>query len=310
MNAHLKTGRFAVLAGIFMALAAVAASAQDKTYNLAVKYTVGDLLTYKMQMNTNMELKTPDGNPGPLPAMEMVMSTTTRMKTAGIKPDGTAVITTRNEKGEMTMMGNTVPIPKTPDVTLEIDKRGVGKMRGLEKIEGAQVLSQFMNMNQLPTTGAVLPDHPVKIGDSWETEIPSPMGGTVKFTSTLLGVEQVGGQETLKIKQVMTMPMNFKIGPDTKPTTDEDKAMLIMKGDYIMNGLVNILEENGRLIKMAADIKGDITMEMKGDAAQQSPFGDKMNMKLDGKMSMNLLSADKVTAPAPVPPNKKPNKKG
>ena len=56
-------------------------------------------------------------------------------------------------------------------------------------------------------------------------------------------------------------------------------------------------------------MKTEIKMEMKGEAASQSPFGSEMNMKMDGKMSMNLLSAGKVPA-VPVKAVTKTDKKG
>jgi len=279
----------------------------DKTYDIKAKYSVGDLLKYQMNMNLNMAMTVPNGA-SPFPGGEMVMTSGLKYKTVGIKPDGTAVITIQTEGAKGTMMGQEMPVPATPPITMEVDSRGIGKMRGMENVPGGQVLSQLMNMNKMPSMGLALPDHPVKIGESWDVEIPSPMG-KIKMASTLLGVERLGGVETLRIKMITTMPLDFKMGAAGTPVTDDAKAMMIMSGNSVTSSILNIQSDNARILKLAGDIKTDMKMTMKGEAASQSPFGSEMNMKMDGKMSLNLLSAGKVPA-TPVKPPVKADKKG
>jgi hypothetical protein len=295
-----------VLAGGAGLLAVSAALAQDtntqadpnKTYDLKAKYSVGDLLSYKMQMDMNMEMKGQNGS-SPFPGGKMEMSSDVRYKTVGIRPDGTAVIVMQTQNGKGTMAGNALPVPETPPITMEIDSRGIGKVRGMENVPGGQALSQMFNMNRVPTMGVVLPDHPVKVGDTWNAEIPSPMGA-IKIDCTLLGTEPVGGKETLRVKMTTTMPLDMKMGAGGKPVTEAEQAMMVMTGNAITNSILNILPDNARLVKMAGDMSTNMKMEIKGEAASQSPFGSEMNMKVDGKMSMNLVSAGRVPA-SPVP---------
>src|SRR5579872_1106649 len=282
---------FLALASALLAVAVIPASARgqqdqpppppvdpNKTYDLAAKYSVGDLLKYKAQMNFNVQVTTPGGN-NAFPGGDIAGGFTMRMKTVGLLPDGTGVIALTVEGSEMSMMGNTLPMPQMPTTMIEADRRGRTKPRGLATAPGAgQAFAQMFDMNRMSSSmGAVLPDHPVKVGDTWQTEMPMPIGGTLKVVNTLMGVETVGGLETLKVKQVMTMPFDIKIGPDQKPTRDASKAVMVMTGSGTVDGVLNILESNARLVRMVADIKSDMAMELNGDAAQQSPFGSTMS---------------------------------
>jgi hypothetical protein len=276
----------------------------NKTWDIKAKYSVGDLLMYKMQMDYNMEMTTPSGA-SPLPGGgKMEMSSDIRYKTVGVKPDGSAVIVMQTQNAKGTMAGNALPIPETPPITMEIDPRGVGKMRGMENLPGGQILGQMLNMNRLPSIGVVLPDHPVKVGDAWTVEIPTAMGN-IKIDCTLLGAEPVGGAETLRLKMTTTMPLNMKMGSSGTPVTDESIAMMVMTGSATSNSILNIAPDTARLIKMAGDISTNMKMTFKGDAATKSPFGSEMNMKMGGKMSMNLTSAGKVPGAATTPDKKK-----
>jgi hypothetical protein len=298
-----------LLPGIRQAEPAATTQDPNRTFTPVAKYAVGDLLKYRLSMAMNMEMVVPGGE-SPMPPMSVSNTSTVAMKTAGIKPDGAAVIVITTTSGKTTMNGQERAMPQTPPVTMEVDKRGIAKMRGMEKIPGAEALGEFMNMTRMPTMGAVLPDHPVKVGESWEAELPAPMGGkTMKVVSTLLGVEMIGNQETLKIKQDLTMPLQMGIGKEGKPTRDMDGAMMTMTGSITSSNVMNVLESGARLLRLVGDSNADIEMRLKGETAKQSPFGDTMNMKMGMKMKMDLLSAGKVQS-APAKPAAKPRKKG
>jgi hypothetical protein len=289
--------------GAMLALALAPLRAQEtpadpnKTWDIKAKFAVGDLLRYTMRMNMTMEMTTPSGASPLQGPQEMTTAADLKYKTVGIKPDGTAVVVLQTENNKTTLAGNEIPVPETPPITMEIDSHGVGKMRGLENLPGGQAFAQLLNMNRMPTMGVVLPDHPVKVGDNWGTTLDSPMG-KIKMDCTLLGTETVGGTDTLRIKMVTSVPLDMKMGAAGAPVTDAAKAMMVMTGSVVSNAVFNILPENARIVKMAGDLTSAIKMEMKGDAASQSPFGSEMNMKMGGKMQMNLVSVGKVPAAA------------
>jgi hypothetical protein len=279
------------------------AGSSEKTFTPVFKYTVGELLTYSMKMTMKMEMKGEQGDL-PLPGGENVMSGKAKLKTVKVKPDGTGVVHYTMSNFSMQMMGQTMQMPEMPPVTMEMDSRGRTKVVNAPAAQGNPMMGQFMNMQQGPNSGIILPDRPIKVGDTWETEVdvPGVAGQKAKATCKLAAVEQVGGQEALRIEQVMEGPMDMLVGPNGQPTTDAASAMMSMKGTFSVNSVSHVLEKNGRLLKSSGEMKLDMVMEMKGDAAAQSPFGSKMNMKMDGKMSTDLVSATMVNPSAQTKP--------
>lgn len=267
-----------------------------KTYTLVAKYATGDLLKYALQMHMAMDMKTAKGESPPLPGpMEGTSTMVMRMKTAGVKPDGTGVIVTNILNGQFSMMGNSAEFPSMPPFTMEVDRLGkIVKMRDLPAMPGGQMMSQFMNFNNMPGMGAVLPDHPVKIGDTWVTEIPFPMAGAqkIKIVSTLLGVEAINNRPTLKIKQEMSIPFNLKMGQDGRPTESAEDAFMSTNGQMTASGTMNILESNARVVRSVYE--GDGKIEMTGKAFPVEQTGGSIIMKMTMKMNMDLISAGKV----------------
>jgi hypothetical protein len=211
------------------------------------------------------------------------------------------------ENSSVIVNGSKAAAPAAPPVKMEINKLGVAKMSGLEKVQGAEMITKMFNFDSLPSMGALFPDHPIKVSESWETLMANPLGGEekLKIVSTLLGMETIGGRETLKIKMVINMPMTIAMGANSQPTKDVSTAIMVMTGYVTTNSIMNVLEETGRLVKSVNSMKGEMNMELKGDAAKQSPFGTKMNMKLDGATTLALFSEGKVPA-APAVAVKKP----
>ena len=165
----------------------------------------------------------------------------------------------------------------------------------------------------MPATGILLPDHPVKLGDTWQDEQPFPIGDTKgKITCTLLSTESIQGQDTLKIKQLWVVPIVMSIGMDGKPTKDEASAFMIMNGQVTIESTANLLPANARVIKSCGDFGMKFAMQLKGPLADQNPFGSSMEMIGKGKTDLLLLSAGKVEPP-PIKPGAhqtvKPNPK-
>jgi hypothetical protein len=307
-----------VLAATF-ATQGVARAGDDKTYTIAPKYTTGEVVKFKMKSNMNMEMTTESGQ-SPFPGGEMVMNMSMKYRTKKVDDAGTATVVMTVTGGEMSFMGQTMPVPEAPPITMEMDKRGISKnIAGLDKAPGMQAMSQMFNMSNMPSSGFFFPDHPVKVGESWDAELPSFMGpGKMKVSSQLLSVDMVDGKEMYKVKQTWTMPMEVMIG-QAGPTKNASEAMMVMSGTVVSAGDVELASDSGRIHKMLSDIKGTITMEMKGAAAQQSPFGSKMTMKMGGKAEMALAgvgtAADEPEetikpSPKPVAGAKKPTSGG
>lgn len=299
---HIRLLCWIVAASLVPVAALAQDAAADRSYTLVMKGAVGDLVRYKTQTNMKMVMKGANGeSPLPMPP-ETSSELIHRVKTVAVKPDGSMVQVTTMESGNMKVMGQSIEMPATPPITMEVDRFGRAAVRSSEKLPGAQILNQFMNMNQVPSSGFIFPDHPVKIGDSWQTTIPAPSGaGKMQITSTLLGTEEVGGRQTLKIKQVTELPLDLKVGADQKPAADEASAAMVMKGNIAVNSIANIMPGNGRLVKAVGDIDMKMQMTLKGDAAKSSPFGDTLSVTGSGTYTMSLLSEGKVSATTAKP---------
>jgi hypothetical protein len=290
--------------GVLTLLAAVPAAAlQEQTYQPKVVFKVNERNTYTMKMNMKMDMVAEQGA-GALPNMEMVMDAVTQMKTVGVKPDGSGVITVKTAGGKIVVLGMEQNIPDSPAQTFDVDPRGRMKMRQVAAAGGpGAVMRQFMDPNQLSFMGAILPDKPVKVGETWEVEIDvAAAQKKTKVISTLLGLETVGGQPTLKIKQEMIMPFDMAMGMDGMPVKAGQKAAMTMKGELKVSGIINILEANSRLIKSTGDVTGSIDMILPEEVAAQSPFGSKMTMKMDAKVNMDLTKNEILAAEAPKKP--------
>src|SRR5438067_2040393 len=146
----MKMNLIAVL-GTAAAINIAPATAQDqpadpnKSYKLEARYSVGDLLKYKMQMTMAMEMK-PEKGDSPIPPMESTATATMRLKTVGIRPDGTAVIVSRVEEGKATAMGQERDMKGMPETTMEIDRRGMMKLHGVEKAPGMEAIGKLFKM--------------------------------------------------------------------------------------------------------------------------------------------------------------------
>src|SRR5204863_2474833 len=95
----------------------------DRAYSPKLVFTPNEFLKYHFVMNMNIGIKTSGSKPLPLPPGlgDMKMDTTLRMKTAGVKPDGSAVLAVSMIGGKMLVMGNSVDIPQGQTSTMEID---------------------------------------------------------------------------------------------------------------------------------------------------------------------------------------------
>lgn len=290
-----------VLSSVVLAQANPPAPPQDpnKTYTISTKYVAGDLLKYRMKMNMNMEMKGKDGS-SPIPAMDIVTNMVMKMKTLKANADGSALIESKVTDGETSVMGQTVAMPETPATQMEVTKDGIMKVKNLDSIPGAQAIQSMMNMNNMPTMGVLMPDHPVKIGETWSKELEGIMGAKkMKITQTLVSVDTVDGKDILKIKQVLEMPLEIMMGDKGTPVKDAAVAMMVMTGIVNSTGILSVSPDNGRFIKSDTDMVMSMVMLMKGEAAKSSPFGESMNMSMKGKMLMDLISAG-IAPPEPI----------
>lgn len=269
----------------------------DKAYTIAAKYAVGEVVKYKMTSNLKMEM-TAEGSQAALPGGDFLMSMVIAYKTTKVDEKGgaTLVATTKNLKG--TVFGQAAPPRTIPPITLEVDNRGISRgVEGLQKAPGAEALQQLFDFKSMPSSGLYYPDHPVKVGDTWEGEMAYVMGAKkAKVSAQLVSVDRVDGKDDYRIKQTWTIPVELMIG-SSGPTKNADEAMTVISGEVVSVGDVHVSSENGRVSRLLNDVDGKLEIELKGQLAQQAPF-KKMNMKLTGKAGLApATAADEVEAP-------------
>lgn len=275
-----------------------------KTYSPALRPTVGDLARYKLVMTMTTSMKNEKGeNPLPGGNMDTKINGVVRYRTVEVKPNGNIVQRMGTEKMQTQMMGNELPVPQTPPVTAELNRRGLTVGSGRIPA-GAQ--TQAMGMMgmmggggaNLPGTSIVFPDKPVRIGDTWEVKSTLPvMNMTLNYRVTLVGVETYKGREVLRMKQIVTSPLSMPAGPGGD-SGDADVPFTI-KGNFEIESTSLVVEKTGLVLQSAGDLKMKMNIVTK-DAAS-SPIGNNMNVDVVGKIGMDLIEAVPTGAQKPTP---------
>lgn len=259
---------------------------------LQYKFTPGELLRYKIQMDMTMEMQmtTPDGSQMPTIPVQMVM--VMRQRTKSIQPNGDAEVAVAIESAKFSAMGasNTLPVNKMPVITMIVSP--IGEVKGVKGMEnlGAQFgQTPFMNPANMGQFNALLPTCEVKVGDTWGQEIPIPGGyGAMKVQGKLLSTDTpVGSYKTATFQQDLggtfgfNMSMPFLAGDASNPSPSMD-----MKGDLLANGTISFSPEEGRIIRSDGAANAQASVNIPG-AQQGQPGNMKMNIQM--KYQMFLL---------------------
>ena len=224
-------------------------------------------------------------------ASTMSMSLVMRYKVRETKPDGVSQVTVTSEGGRMLDAGSAFhDIPKEAEsagrlltldrqshITAFKDQTAKSKSGGLDALFTQSNL--FVPLHILP-----LPDKPVRVGESWTARYASPGktlkgetgddGEDVSATLTLLGSEKIGDVNTIKIKQVLTVPYVAYTDAQGK-TTGARGAQGRMMMQMTFTQLLNALPESGLLVRSEGTISGTIKFE--GALLRQLP-GDTMTI--------------------------------
>lgn len=157
-----------------------------------------------------------------------------------VKENGDALVVETVESRTIIVNGN--KIPEDPS-SYTIFKRTFSNTGLVLKstVENAPAGSETLAQMSSMLRATPIPDKPVKIGDSWTTEIVNTVvpGKKVKFTSTADSIEKVAGVDTLKIKVKLTFPIQANAA----------------EADFVKaDGSYNIDPKTGRLMRSAFDV--------------------------------------------------------
>ncbi|MEJ5252355.1 MAG: hypothetical protein HPY54_02415 [Chthonomonadetes bacterium] len=276
----------------FVGAAVLPVVAQPATgYKLRRAFKVNDIRYYKLVMDMNGEMQMGE-NSMPL-NMQMVMEF--REKVAGIK-DGKATIHTSFEGMKMYMNGQEFVPPMPPDtdlskiiITTVVDERNkVHEIRGLERMAMGTPGMSNMNLGTGFGSPAAFPEEEVKVGDTWETEIPIPGAQDMKITTkqTFVSVEKVGGVDAARIKTEFEVPfeklMSAMAGQMPAGTPAMTGTMKMVAYTYFDLATGNVLKMDGDMV---------MSVQMSGGQNPQMPQNMQMNMT--AKMALTQVKKTK-----------------
>ncbi|MBM3495329.1 MAG: hypothetical protein FJX72_13565 [Armatimonadetes bacterium] len=197
---------------------------------------------------------------------EVTLDRTIRQEVKEIKKTGEVVTITRDLGGKVNAGGQEMEVPESGPVTVTSDK--LGRMVKYEKSSNdmsimAPEVEQIMAVMQ----DYLLPEKPVKAGDTWENALPNPLDKDKKLQvkTTFVGMDKVEDAQVWKIKQVVTAVVDSEGGKMT--------AEIVFLA-HPTNGATKVLEGT-----------------MKGMPTQYGP--------IDLKLKVTQLKPEAEKAPAP-----------
>lgn len=133
--------------------------------------------------------------------MELQTNGTVKNVIKEVKPNGDVVIETIDEGGTITVNGQKAPQNATPPYTSTRDK--FGKTIETHKTRTGGVTTPEVNKLLDAITDIILTDKPVKLNDTWVTEVENPVVKEKKVIvkDTYVGTEKIEGKEYWKLKQ-------------------------------------------------------------------------------------------------------------
>lgn len=166
---------------------------------LAYLYQAGKTFEYK-----TVGIVTPPGGSGFTVTITMDGLRTIQK----LNPDGSAVVLVSFKSYSLDMGSGPSPLPNPAPVTITWDKYGkptsfTGNGNAAQGDD-----PRLQELIQL-SSHVILPDHDVKPGDTWQTQMDDPLLKGTKFTitGTYVGMEVHGGKSVWKVKQEMKPPV-------------------------------------------------------------------------------------------------------
>jgi hypothetical protein len=265
-----------------------AAPTDSRTFQMTPRFTKGQAFRYQTQQSLTMKFKQGETTRG----FTAGVDTTLRYKVQETR-DSTTGLSALFDGGKLVKVdGDVQLIPKEQDNyprVMSLDK--LGKMLSLKDSgksarKDTQLDAFFSDVNLLVQLHFLpMPDHAVKIGDSWSATSPLPGAkpgdrkdaekkdgdkpegvnlddkNSVKATLTLLGTDKIGNQETLKVKHSLIIPYEALTDAEGKPVTDPKRAAGKIQTMLIYIQVAHITPDTGLVLRSEGHIEGGIKFE-------------------------------------------------
>jgi len=282
--------RLLLAAALLVATPTSGALGQGAPITLRMKFRTGNVTKYRMVMDMNMAMNM-SGQPKPM-HVAMRMTATMRQKILKVLPDGSAEVKASTSGFKTVLNGQPFKAPTVANVgpiTMTIDPLGRPKNMQSQDKTISPMLSNMFGGSGGATMPDMLPDHPVKVGDTWSGSFPLPMlGGTATYQYTLLAVETVGGIRTARIRFGVNMPLNT--AASTGPGAIGGSMPGVgMTGTMAGSGILRFAVSSGKLESMSGSAHMSPTLTPGKDQQGSGQLQGSMNMKMDMSMSLRVI---------------------
>ncbi|MEW6059668.1 MAG: hypothetical protein AB1551_05955 [Actinomycetota bacterium] len=282
------------LVGGFVTVQLTRSGDEAEAQALALAFTQGQTQTYVIHMTMDGTMATEGFGQEPVGEMPLDMEMTETMTWGVISVDDEGVATVEVSITDVsgTMNGMTIPASETeaPPTEMKIAPDGrlleVGGTAVPSSLQGTSGLGGVPGLDQYTP---LLPDHPVKPGDSWTKDFSQemPFGeGKIEFTtvSKLERYETVDGVEAAVITTEFELPLDFTVdfsellaGQDTSGM--DMSGVSATYGGKVTTSMTAWVDPSGKqLLKSSATGDIDMTMEMSGEIPGELDFSGRMTL--------------------------------
>jgi hypothetical protein len=250
------------------------------TYMLTRVFKTGDADHYKLKVHS---VQSDSKSPGQDIKFDMRFKESVKE----VKGDGSVTLTDEFDKAVANINDQEMDLSSSmPKVTQTLDKTGTlvdVATDGGQEIINSGISQLFQTMGRAQQ--GFHPQQPMKVGDTWKVELKNSKDDSDKSTgtATLVGLETVGGIQTVKIKMITDSKSKL---PDPNAPTSGTKIDVATH----FEGSGNFDPKTGKLIKLSG--KGEAKM----------PMG-KATIETDLAL---VTGADDVKPDAAKPADKKP----
>lgn len=273
---RLLSGAFALALSLALPQAVFAQNekpAQDaKSYVWTFKFKKGDAARNKTKIRMNGILANNV-------EVSILFDLVDKQTVTDITTAGDIVLSTISESVEASVNGKPAPSGKpdnTPFISV-LSRSGVLLKR---KSKPNPLTEQYETL-QTVARSYPAPKKPVKVGESWETELDNPLlpGKKVTLISILTGVEKIKGADCLAIDVQASVPT---------PGENGEKEDIKVTGTYYLDlKAINVVSGKSALLHVPVKLKDETVY-----------------FDIDGELQSTPIVAETPPQPAPVKPKK------
>ena len=140
----------------------------------------------------------------------------------------------------------------TRPVIMTYDAQGklLGIRRQKEPASANAMFGSMLGQGLLCMQGVMLPARPVKIGETWTTQVPGVNGASASTVkSTLVRVEYLNKYRTAHLHVVSTIPVSAYLDAALQPTARATDAACTSNGTAVVTNEINFAIAEGRVIR-------------------------------------------------------------